>query len=204
MGRTPQEPKPDGAAESAADAELTGRGDSGWGDVSEDASEEFMPFDPTGLDLARSVADAVSHTAPLPTPKPRKKREPGRGASGMRGKRDPLVLGEALEGVISQRGWSTEVNVHLLLGRWPALVGPTNAEHTTPESFVAGVVTVRADSTAWASQLRLMAPQLLAKLNAALGDGTIKRITVKGPDAPSWKHGIRAVRDGRGPRDTYG
>jgi len=65
-------------------------------------------------------------------------------------------------------------------------------------------VTVRADSTAWASQLRLMTPQLLAKLNAALGDGTIKKIVIKGPDAPSWKHGPRSVSDGRGPRDTYG
>ena len=157
-----------------------------------------MSFDPTGLDLARSVADAVSHTAPLPTPKPRKKREPRRGASGMRGKRDPLVLGEALKGVISERGWSTEVNVHLLLGRWPALVGSTNAQHTAPESFVAGVVTVRADSTAWASQLRLMAPQLLAKLNAALGEGTIKRIMVNGPHAPSWKHGSAASGTGVG------
>ena len=88
--------------------------------------------------------------------------------------------------------------------RWEALVGPSNAEHSKPESFRAGTVTIRADSSAWASQLRLMTPQLLAKLNAALGDGTIRKITVLGPDAPSWKHGLRSVSDGRGPRDTYG
>ena len=114
------------------------------------------------------------------------------------------MVGEALEGFVAERGWQTEVNVHLLLGRWPALVGESNAEHSTPESFSVGVVTIRADSSSWASQLRLMTPQLLAKLNASLGEGTIKKIVIKGPDAPSWKHGRRSVSDGRGPRDTYG
>ncbi len=163
-------------------------------------------FDPTGLDLARQVADAVSHTTPLPPPRKPKVRRPagpGRSASG-RGRSDPTPLGEALEGVIADRGWSTEVNVHLLLGRWPELVGPAVADHSRPESYDGGVVLVRTDSTAWASQLRLMAPQLLARLNDSLGQGTIRRLEIRGPDAPSWKRGPRSVRDGRGPRDTYG
>lgn len=163
-------------------------------------------FDPTGLDLARQVADAVSHTTPLPPvrkPKARRTSGRGRGASG-RGRTDPTSLGEALEGVIAERGWTTEVNVHLLLGRWPDLVGPAVAGHSRPESYDRGIVVVRTDSTAWASQLRLMAPQLLATLNASLGEGTIRRLDIRGPDAPSWKKGLRSVRDGRGPRDTYG
>jgi predicted nucleic acid-binding Zn ribbon protein len=49
-----------------------------------------------------------------------------------------------------------------------------------------------------------MAPQLVAKLNEALGDGTVTRVTVLGPQGPSWKKGRLSVRDGRGPRDTYG
>ncbi|HEX5908206.1 MAG TPA: DUF721 domain-containing protein, partial [Propionibacteriaceae bacterium] len=49
-----------------------------------------------------------------------------------------------------------------------------------------------------------LAPQLVAMLNDQLGDCTVSRIKVLGPDAPSWKKGRRAVRDGRGPRDTYG
>ncbi len=166
-------------------------------------ADEPVPFDPTGLDLARSIADAVSRSAPLPQPrvaKPKPRRRP----SGRRVRDDPTAVGDALGALIAERGWSTEVSVHALLGRWPSLVGAAVAEHSVPESFMAGVVTVRADSTAWASQLRLMTPQLLAKLNSALGEGTIRRIAVKGPDAPSWKHGIRSVSDGRGPRDTYG
>lgn len=96
------------------------------------------------------------------------------------------------------------MGLHQLLGRWPALVGPVNAAHAQPESFVDRVLTVRADSSTWAASLRLLAPQLVAKLNEALGEGSVLRILVLGPVAPSWKHGRRSVRDGRGPRDTYG
>ncbi|MCL2783795.1 MAG: DUF721 domain-containing protein, partial [Propionibacteriaceae bacterium] len=40
--------------------------------------------------------------------------------------------------------------------------------------------------------------------NQAIGDGAVTRVDVQGPEAPNWKHGPRAVTDGRGPRDTYG
>ena len=66
------------------------------------------------------------------------------------------------------------------------------------------MLTVRTDSTAWAASLRTLAPQLVAILNEQLGDRTVTRIAVLGPDAPSWKKGRLSVRDGRGPRDTYG
>lgn len=168
--------------------------------------EDPVEIDPTGLDLAKQIAASVAHSSPLPPPnvrKPKAKRRQGR--PGRRdGKGDPMALGEALEGVIHDRGWGTEVNVHLLLGRWVELVGEAVAEHSHPEAFVKGTVLVRTDSTAWASQLRLMAPQILARMCESLGDGAVRRIEVKGPDAPSWNHGPRTVRGGRGPRDTYG
>ncbi|MFZ1282737.1 MAG: DUF721 domain-containing protein, partial [Propionicimonas sp.] len=46
-------------------------------------------------------------------------------------------------------------------------------------------------------------PQLVARLNDQLGQGTVERVVVVGPSAPSWKKGKRSV-PGRGPRDTYG
>lgn len=161
--------------------------------------------DPTGLDLARDIANAISHSTPLPTPKRRQKpHDRAAQRRGSRGSSDPQPLGEALEDVIAERGWTKQVSVHLLLGRWPELVGDTVAEHSRPESYERGQVLIRCDSTAWATQLRLMAPQLLARLNASLGDGTVKRLNILGPDAPDWRKGPRTVRGGRGPRDTYG
>lgn len=163
-----------------------------------------VEFDPTGLDLAKQVTAAVSHTTPLPPVKQRKpRRKDGPRRTASEGGRDPMAVGQALEGLIADRGWAKEVNVHLLLGRWAELVGPAVAEHSTPEAYRDRVVVVRTSSTNWAAQLRLMAPQLVARFNAALGDGTIKAIRILGPEAPSWKHGLRTVK-GRGPRDTYG
>lgn len=109
-----------------------------------------------------------------------------------------------MQRLVSDSGWSTDVSVHTVLGRWPQIVGPEVALHCTPDSYADGVVTVTADSTAWATELRLLAATVVARLNAELGDGTVVRIAVNGPSAPSWRRGRRSVRDGRGPRDTYG
>lgn len=117
--------------------------------------------------------------------------------------RDPAVVGDVFGRLIRDRGWSTPVAVGSVLTRWAELVGPDIAQHCRPESFENSVVRVRTTSTAWATQLRLMAPMLLARFDQELGTGVVTRIDVAGPQAPSWKKGPRSVR-GRGPRDTYG
>nr|WP_231946599.1 DciA family protein [Auraticoccus monumenti] len=158
--------------------------------------------------MARSISRQLRATGPgaAARRRPRRRDRPGGvqvSGSGPDG-RDPQLIGQALESLLARQGWTTEVNLHLLLGRWAALVGAVNAEHSRPEGYADGVVAVRADSTAWATSLRTMAPQLVARLNEQLGQGTVTRIEVKGPDAPSWKHGRRSIRGARGPRDTYG
>ena len=96
------------------------------------------------------------------------------------------------------------MRVHGVFTRWEHLVGRDVALHCTPESYDDGKLTVRTDSTAWATQMKLLAPTVLRRLNGELGDGTVTLIDVLGPTGPSWKRGLRSVRDGRGPRDTYG
>lgn len=179
------------------------------GDKLERASELAAAgedHDPTGLDLARQIAASIGAGSRGVRRRPKKRpRRPERSEfSGAHpDDRDPVPLGAGLDRLIEEKGWNTQINIHLLLGRWRDLVGPANADHSRPESYAAGVLTLRTSSTAWATQLRLFAPQLVARLNAELGDGTVTRVVVKGPDAPSWKHGRRSV-PGRGPRDTYG
>jgi predicted nucleic acid-binding Zn ribbon protein len=109
-----------------------------------------------------------------------------------------------MDRLVEAQGWATEINVRTLLARWPSLVGSVNAAHSQPESYAGSVLTVRAESTVWATSLRSIAPQLLARLNEQLGQGTVTGIKVLGPESPSWKKGRLSVRDGRGPRDTYG
>lgn len=158
--------------------------------------------DPAGLDLAQSMVKSVGARRKR-RPRPAPPLDPR--VSGARpDDRDPQRLAAALEQLVDSKGWSTELDVHTVLARWSSLVGPVNAEHAWPESYAAGVLVVRAESTVWATSLRAMAPQLVARLNAEIGDGAVTRVRVLGPDGPSWKHGRLSVRDGRGPRDTYG
>lgn len=173
--------------------------------ASADLAAAGEKHDRTGLDLARQLAQSIGERSRGVRRRRRKPRpDPGPLSSGAHpDDRDPQPLGAAMDQLMHERGWTTQVNVHLLLGRWPRLVGPVNADHSKPETYQDGVLTIRTDSTAWASEMRLVSPQLVARLNGELGDGTVTKVIVKGPDAPSWKHGRRSVR-GRGPRDTYG
>ncbi len=118
--------------------------------------------------------------------------------------RDPQLLGDQLDRFVADRGWSVDVAVGAVIGRWPQIVGPEIASHCAPVEFRDGVLTVRADSSAWATQLRLLSSSLLARLAADVGEDTVAQIKVVGPSAPSWSRGSRRVQDGRGPRDTYG
>lgn len=149
--------------------------------------------DPQGTEVARQVARAARGAVP----KPKRSQKKARPTDG------PTPIGELLASVADDQGWTRELNVHQLLGRWPALVGPVNAAHCEPESYADQVLTVRAESSTWATSLRSIAPQLVAVLNEHLGQGTVTRVVVVGPEAPSWKKGRRSV-PGRGPRDTYG
>lgn len=117
--------------------------------------------------------------------------------------RDPRMVGDVFGRLVTERGWSSPVAVGSVLSRWDELVGADIGLHCRPESFENAVVTVRCDSTAWATQLKLLTPALLQRFEQALGPGIVTSLRVAGPAAPSWRKGPRVVK-GRGPRDTYG
>jgi len=174
--------------------------------------------EPHGVDLARRALEEARANAKergmavgrggvggrgggqLPrTGSARRRRWSGPGADD----RDPQLLGRLTAGLVRSRGWSEEVSAGAVLGRWPALVGPDIASHTRPIALRDGELTVQAESTAWATQLRMMQRQLLATIAAGVGHDVVKRVSVYGPSAPSWRRGGLNI-PGRGPRDTYG
>lgn len=97
-------------------------------------------------------------------------------------------------GLLSARGWREKAAVGAVFGHWEDIVGPQLALHSKPESFDSGELTVSADSPAWATQLRLMAPQLLKRLAEELGHGTVRHIRVNGPSGPPRRAGRLRVR----------
>jgi predicted nucleic acid-binding Zn ribbon protein len=117
---------------------------------------------------------------------------------------DPQPLGAAISGLLDAEGWAMAAATGSVFGRWAQIVGADLAAHTAPESLSDGELTVTADSTAWATQVRLLAAQLVRRLNTELGEGTVQRVKVRGPVTSTRKPGEWRVRGGRGPRDTYG
>ena len=116
----------------------------------------------------------------------------------------PLAFGEAISEMLELRGWEGELAVARVLAEWPAIVGPDVAAKATPVGLVDGLLTLQAESTAWATQLRLLSPQLLEKIAARFGAGIVTKITARGPSGPQRPRGSLRSPDSRGPRDTYG
>ena len=160
--------------------------------------------------LARARAAARSKGLRPGSRPTRKRRTPGQQANGSTGSagsgrdgRDPSLLGDQMERLLFDRGWNVDVAVGAVMGRWPEIVGPNVAEHCKPVTFSDGVLTVRADSTAWTTQMRLMSSSILGRLETEIGKDAVTELRVQGPSAPSWNRGPRKST-GPGPRDTYG
>jgi predicted nucleic acid-binding Zn ribbon protein len=173
------------------------------------ASVPEGPPDVTGPELARAVLDAALAKRRAAPRGPRR----GTGAEGgarLRGysgpgpdPRDPQLFGDVLARLMKARGWERPKAEATVFGAWEKVVGADIAKHSRPVKLDASVLTVEAESTAWATQLRLLAATLLKNIAAEVGHGVVTKLNIHGPAAPSWSRGPRRVQ-GRGPRDTYG
>jgi predicted nucleic acid-binding Zn ribbon protein len=165
--------------------------------------------DKAGPELARAVLDAALAKRREAARQPRR-RTGGRGEKRLRGysgpgpdPRDPQLFGVMLERLMKARGWERPKAEATVFGSWEKVVGSDIAAHSRPMKLDAGVLTVEAESTAWATQLRMLAGRLLQQIAAEVGHNVVTRLNIHGPAAPSWNRGPRRVQ-GRGPRDTYG
>jgi predicted nucleic acid-binding Zn ribbon protein len=160
--------------------------------------------EPDRLDAARRLLARARKTPPMPRRKPaRRAGEAARWSGAGPDPRDPSRLGDAVGELVRTREWDKTLTAAGLLPRWEQIVGPDIASHCRPERLTAGELHCVAESTAWATQLRLLSGQVLARIAAEVGPDVVRRLTVRGPTAPNWRHGPLRVT-GRGPRDTYG
>lgn len=180
-------------------------------DAAPESGDEEWAADPTDrIDaareaLARARAGAAQQGfrpgAPL-AERRTKAGDIGRGQNRDSG-RDPGLLGEQFDRLLAERGWQVDVAAGAVMGRWREIVGSEVAAHSEPVTYDDGVLTVKADSTAWATQLRLLSSTMLGRMEQLVGADVVIELRVTGPGSPSWSHGLRRV-PGRGPRDTYG
>ena len=112
---------------------------------------------------------------------------PGRGNGG-RARRDargrfregPVRLSDALGAVASHLGAGRPEVVRLVFGSWEDVVGPAVAAHVRPIRVDGDTLIVSADHPAWATQVRHLAPDILARLAAACGDADApQRLSVR-------------------------
>ncbi len=100
----------------------------------------------------------------------------------MNRKQPPSPIGEALASYLKHSGFSKRLQQAGIIEEWATLVGPQIAAVTAPESVTQdGLLRVRVATAAWATELSLMTPRILARLNAGR-TGRVREIRwVPGP-----------------------
>jgi predicted nucleic acid-binding Zn ribbon protein len=63
---------------------------------------------------------------------------------------------------------------------WERVLGPAIAGAARPASEREGVLTVVCESSVWAQELELMGPELIGRLNDALGGEALVRLRCRG------------------------
>jgi len=98
--------------------------------------------------------------------------------------------GSIIQQLFEARGMERKLREYRAWEIWEQVVGAQIASHARPLRLRDGVLEVRVDQPIWMQQLRLMAPQILAKLNQTLGEELVREIywrrgTLKPAEAPS-------------------
>jgi predicted nucleic acid-binding Zn ribbon protein len=154
-----------------------------------------------GPELARAALDAaLRKRAGKPA-----RREPGtarkRGYTGPGpDPRDPARFGDVLAKLIQTRGWERPAAEAMLFGSWANVVGPDVAAQSRPVSLVDGELTIEAQSSAWATQLRLLNKTILARIGTVVGHNLVTKLRIHGPAGPARPKGQWRVRGSREPQ----
>jgi len=69
---------------------------------------------------------------------------------------------------------------------WPAVVGETIAAEATPTGDRGGTLQITCRSAVWAQELDLMGPDLVARLNSAIGADLVVALRCSSAPPRSW------------------
>jgi len=101
----------------------------------------------------------------------------------------PTALSGELAKVARRPGWGERLGAVRIWAAWEGMVGAEFAAHCEPVRLAGRILVVRAESPAWATQLRYLTAQLIEQADIALGPGSVREVRVTvGPlegDRPS-------------------
>jgi predicted nucleic acid-binding Zn ribbon protein len=95
----------------------------------------------------------------------------------------PRPLSDALDTVLPDVAPATLLAQ--VQAAWKEVAGARMADAATPVSERDGVVFVACESGVWAQELELLAPDLLTRLEAALGGRSVKKLRFVTSSAPN-------------------
>jgi predicted nucleic acid-binding Zn ribbon protein len=90
----------------------------------------------------------------------------------------PRSLAAELGRLTRRPGWGERLGAARLAAAWPVIVGPDLVAHCEPVRLAGRVLVVRAATPAWATQLRYLTQQLVARTDDVLGPGSVTKVDV--------------------------
>jgi predicted nucleic acid-binding Zn ribbon protein len=91
---------------------------------------------------------------------------------------EPAPLRALLDSLGVRRGWGARLHAAKVHSCWEEIAGPALAAHTEPVRLAGGILVVRADSPAWATQVGYLAGELVERACAVLGQGQVRQVKV--------------------------
>ncbi|HEX5595609.1 MAG TPA: DUF721 domain-containing protein [Micromonosporaceae bacterium] len=135
----------------------------------EEAAGGEQRLDLARMMLRRAREDARLHRFTERSASPAVRRQ-------LRGRTPPVQLGQALLEMFSEHGLWSESEA-TLLNCWVSVAGPL-VGHVDLAGFdrKSGTLTLCGSSTAWITQVKLLADALIQRINVELGSQTVRRI----------------------------
>jgi hypothetical protein len=90
----------------------------------------------------------------------------------------PTAIGAELARLLGRPGWAERMGAAQVASRWEAIVGAELAQHCEPVRTAGRILTVRAESAAWATQLRYLTTQISERVEAVLGAGSVREVRI--------------------------
>jgi len=92
---------------------------------------------------------------------------------------DPVPIADALQKVRAELGLPEGDALGRLTDHWVDVVGGDVAAHARLDTLRDGVVSIVADSSLWASQLRYLETAVRDRANTLIGDDVVRSIRVR-------------------------